>query len=197
MKQLIYTVLFGILILPASYGQQDFRLFKSAVKLNGTSTLHSWSCEAKQVSGQFSLTEANGKLTDFVKFYLEIETNSIKSNKGSMMDNNLYTALKAKDFPKIKVTEKQVKRITLHGTSYTVLILCNLEIAGQSREIELQVEGQKLANGMYEFSGNTTIQMTNWNIQPPTFMAGTMKTGDHVRIDFSVTLARPSAESGK
>ena len=46
-----------------------------------------------------------------------------------------------------------------------------------------------LADGQYQVSGAYPMKMTDFGIEPPTALLGTMTTGDDVTINFNLTLS--------
>ena len=52
--------------------------------------------------------------------------------------------------------------------------------------MEFKVAGRKLSDGSVQFIGSVTFNMTNFNIDPPTAVMGTIKTGDEITIKFQV-----------
>lgn len=169
--------------------QDNYKLKSSTMKIEGTSSLHDWSAEANKVTGTVNFSE-NDLTTALQNVSIEIEVNAIKSEKGSAMDNNIYSALKAKSNPKITFQMTKVNSIKGQISDFNALVTGNLTIAGTTKLVELNVKGRKSTNGNLVFNGVKKIKMTDFNVKPPSFMFGAMKTGDEVTITFSTTFSK-------
>ena len=170
----------------ALQAQQDYRITKATMTIAGTSTMHDWKSNVQTVNGKATVVEANGKLQSISNVNVEVDVYSIKSTKGSMMDNNTYNTLKAKKYPKITFATTKVNSVRQQGSEYIVSVTGNLTLAGQTRPLDLQVTGKLNGNGAIEFRGSKTIKMSNWGIDPPSFMLGSLKVGDDITIEFNV-----------
>jgi polyisoprenoid-binding protein YceI len=107
---------------------------------------------------------------------------SLKSGKGAM-DKNAYNSLK---------TDKH-KQITFQVTSTKITgrnIICNgnLTIAGVTKAIEVSAVYDN-RNGGFGFKGSKKFKMSEYGVEPPTFMFGSIKTGDEITISFDVALS--------
>jgi polyisoprenoid-binding protein YceI len=107
-----------------------------------------------------------------------------------MMDNNTHNALKGKDFPRISFVLTSVGGVKKVGEGYAVTATGNLTLAGQTRPMTMTVTGKTTGENAIEFSGSKSFKMSEFKIDPPVFMMGTLKTGDEVTIKFSVTYSK-------
>ena len=71
----------------------------------------------------------------------------------------------------------------LSNNTYNVKATGNLMIAGSKKDIQLQFSLKADSNKLL-LSGLHEINMTNFGIEAPTAMFGTIKTGDKVTIKF-------------
>ncbi|MBB3697395.1 YceI family protein [Flammeovirga yaeyamensis] len=151
----------------------------SKITIEGTSSLHDWHSDVKQVSGSAQLATDGNKVTSIDQLDLTFVVKSIESGK-SAMNKNIFKALK----------EDKNPNITFKSTSATVdangvvTAKGNLTIAGATKEVTLTansaVNGSKVT-----FEGKTTFNMTEYSVEPPTAMFGTITTGDEVTIVYS------------
>lgn len=169
--------------------QEEFKLVRSTVKIEGTSTLHDWSAEVTKASGKAVMQEGGGNLS-ISSVNIDMEVGSVKSDKGSTMENNIYNALKGKTYPKITFQLTKVNSVSGTAADLTANVSGNLTIAGTTKAVDLAVKGKKKANGELEFSGTKKMKMTTFNVKPPSFMFGAMKTGDDITITFSATFSK-------
>jgi polyisoprenoid-binding protein YceI len=63
-----------------------------------------------------------------------------------------------------------------------------LTVAGKEKTIDLEVAVQKMENKIVGVHGKKTLLMTDYGIEPPTFMLGILKTGNEVSIEFNLQL---------
>jgi len=158
------------------------------MKLSGTSTLHKWDMNAKSFTGdaQFGFTPTNtGKLTNIKSLSFSLPVLNLKSNDRGL-DKNAYKALKADVFKNItyKLTTANVQFIT--GNKYLVKTTGNLSIAGVTNEIAMDVYCMVNNDATITCTGSEHLKMTDYEVKPPTFMLGAMKTGNDITLDFTM-----------
>lgn len=172
---LIITALWGFF----EAGQIKLNAEESSLKITGTSSLHDWEMEVEEfdITGMVNETQVQD-------LEVAIVAKSMKSGK-SIMDGKAYDAVKADDFPKIffkaKTLNIQGKSISGKGT---------LEIGGESRPIDLKADIVKNASSEMQLKGSVPLKMTDFKIDPPTAMFGTLKTGDEVTIYYDILITK-------
>lgn len=164
----------------------------STMTISGTSTLHDWSCDVPGVTGRLQVdTAATSAPMIIASTQVRVPVEQIECHK-SRMNNNLREALEANAYPTIYFMLKEANTATLPDSSgawYTVDANGELIIAGERRSLDLPVKAQRLADGRVRFVGSTSFKMSDWGVEPPSVMLGTIKTGDEVTIDFDVVVA--------
>lgn len=161
-------------------------LAESKLKVLGTSNVHDWEIEAKAMSGKSTMTIDAGDLKAIKSLDFAVEVEQLKSGK-SGMDENTFKALKSKTYKTINFKLVSVVKITETATgNFTVETQGDLTIAGVTKRIN-QAFTVKIVGKKAIFSGKTKIDMTVFEIKPPTALMGTIKTGKDVTIDFKVT----------
>ena len=157
------------------------------ITINGTSTLHNFECSSKVIEGTIDADPAE---RSFASAEISIPVRSIHSDNTSM-DNNMYEALKASEFPAIhfSLTGPDSVRLLKPSVADTVIHLRgNLSIAGKQRPIELPVTVLWSDAGTIVIRGTQKLLMTDFGIDPPTFMLGVLKTGNEVTVEYSIEL---------
>lgn len=181
-NEVFATILF-LLLAVESPAQTKFSFSELIeMKVSGTSTLHDWDMSAEGgVSGSASLTLEGGKLKDISELKVELKAESLKSGTKSM-DTNAYKALNTNKYPTI--TFELVGPINVIGNKVTSN--GKLTISGTSQTIPMvvtyQVNGSKVT-----FSGTKEIKFTDYKIDPPKAVFGTIKTGDELTLAFDIT----------
>jgi len=171
-----------------AYGQGNYRASNFSLVIKGTSNLHDWQSTAKEVRVNGSATVTAGVLKSIQALSVEIPVKTIKSTKGSIMDNKTYDALKANSNPNIQYKLERVTGLSSRAGSYDINATGNLTIAGVTNKIDMYVLGKVGSDGGITFSGSKKLKMTDYKIKPPTALMGTMTTGDEIEIVFQVTL---------
>ncbi len=186
-KTFLFIALLGIT--QFAIGQTQWQVNDTKMQVHGTSTLHDWTSNVTEVDGTADIDYTNNKLKAIENVKISIATKSIDSGKGSVMDNNTYNALMADKYPTIEYALTKVKNITQKGNVFTVSMTGDLTLAGTTKAIDMDVQATVLPNSTLKFEGSKEIDMTNFDIEPPTAMLGTIKTGKTVNITFETTLS--------
>jgi polyisoprenoid-binding protein YceI len=121
-----------------------------------------------------------------------IPVKKLDTDKSSMNDN-MYDALKADDNPNITYELTKVSSGVLPsvaGDSVQLSTTGVLSIAGKQNVIEMNVVGSLTKDGKVQFKGQKKIKMTDFGVDPPTMLFGTIRTGDEVTIKFDLLLAK-------
>ena len=190
MMVLFLTIVFSIFTSGNLLAQQ-FKLdnSKSTLTVYGTSSLHDWEEKAEKQSGSMSiLLSEEGNLT-ISSLAVSVEAESLKSHK-SGMDKNTYKALKTDKYKSIDFKMVSVKQIKdLGNSSYQVTVSGKLTITGNTKTIDLPFKMNVSANSV-TLEGETTFNMSEYGVEPPTALFGTVTTGDQLKIKFKSILTK-------
>ena len=104
------------------------------------------------------------------------------------MTRKIAETFKSDKNPLITFRMTRVDNISQTGSDFTVRAAGTLSMGGASRPLDVVVRGRILPNGDVQFSGIKDMKMTTWQLEPPKAMLGALRTGDDVKVDFSVTL---------
>jgi hypothetical protein len=173
--------------------QQQFVLVpkESRLIISGTSSLHAWQCRAEQPTGKMSAALDNQTLSDIPSLTLSVSVTSIKSigEKGEYydknMDKNVYRALNAEKYPTITFSLNQFSKKLPSPQSTTIEATGLLRINGVAREVILSGICTTTANGL-TIEGKVPLKMRDYNVEPPTAIFGTIKTGNEITIDYKL-----------
>jgi len=102
------------------------------------------------------------------------------------MDENMYSTLKA--------DQNQIIRYTLSGydilngtaTGFAAKTTGTLTIVGKSKVVAMTIDAAREDGGKATAQGEETLLMSDFGIKPPSFMFGTMKVGDQVKVKFNL-----------
>lgn len=163
-----------------------FRSSNLDLSISGTSSLHDWEMKSKQGKCEvvFELGE-NDKITSVSGLNFSLDATTIKSEY-TMMDNNTYKALKTKTNKNISFVLASGTVIQSDASSYLVKVTGNLTIAGKTQKIDLAATAKyNGADKSFTINGSKKLKMTDYGVDPPTAMFGTIKTGNDITISFS------------
>jgi polyisoprenoid-binding protein YceI len=160
------------------------------VTINGTSNLHKWDETVETVTGNGVVVWNSDGSFDLESLNLSMEVKSIKSDMGSIMNNNTYKALKADAHPEIIFTLKSpLKSIQVNSSDKTISAKGSLTIAGVTKLVDILVKINMQEGSKLEFQGAETIKMTDYGVAPPTALFGSLKTGNEVTINFKTNFS--------
>ncbi|MGW8123450.1 YceI family protein [Roseivirga echinicomitans] len=175
-----------ILLMTLSYSvlsaQEQYNLAKADqyFVVKGTSSLHDWHMDATDGEGQAQLMQANGVL-NIKSAQVRFKAESLKSGKNGM-DKNAYKALNTKKFEWVAF-ELSAFEAKQGGKG---IVTGNLTIAGFTKPISFDVETVQ-STGAITITGSSAFKMTDFKVDPPTALLGTIKTGDDVTVEFKLT----------
>jgi YceI-like domain len=161
------------------------------VKVLGTSNLHDWSMEDKDVACSATFMYSAGKTVpaSLATFAFSFPVHNLKSGK-SGMDSKAYDAMKAKDGGNISFTATVSKITPGAGDAFQVKSDGNLTIAGVTKAVVLLAACEVKADGSVSCTGSNILLMSDYQIKPPTYMLGALKTGNKLTIDFTMVVKK-------
>jgi hypothetical protein len=164
---------------------QSFRVKNYKMTVQGTSSLHDWESVVEKAECKGYYVVASNALTDVKDVVVKIPVNSIKSTKGKIMDNKTYDAFNYEKYPNIVFTLTTQK---INPKNSTLDLTGNLAMAGVTKSVNLTVNYKLSPNGELQIIGSKKIIMTDFGMEPPTAMMGTIKVGKDVSVYFEITL---------
>jgi polyisoprenoid-binding protein YceI len=149
---------------------------KSSVLIEGSSSLHDWEMEAKELAGNFDLNE--DKYLETLIF--ESTVSGLVSDK-SKMTKLAQKALKVREYSKI--TFKSSSPVLINEVE--IKLSGFLSVSGVTKEIELSLRPETDDNGI-KLEGSYSLKMTDYGVDPPKALLGAIKTDNEVIINFSL-----------
>lgn len=185
-KIILFALLFGSLQQNVFSQTYNVVATKSEIKVDGTSNLHDWTVISKTGhTGKLTAIFGDGTLKDINQLEFELPAESLKSGK-SGMDKNTYKALKTEKHNRITFKLERINSLTGQPGNYQLNMRGSLTIAGTSKSVDLILNLKETANEL-RLQGNYKLKMTDFNIDPPKALMGTITTGNDVTISFDST----------
>jgi polyisoprenoid-binding protein YceI len=186
----------ALIVTPLLFGtqlqaQDTYKLSGSkenVVKVSGTSNVHDWAMTAENPTCEANfgpLTGTENVPKNLTSLSFSVNAKSLKSEHSSM-DNRTYKVIKADDFPKISFKLTSAVITPVSKGKFTVKGTGTLTIAGVAKTVTLLANGTVKADENIACTGTQKLKLTDYSIQPPSFMLGAMKVGDELSITYTL-----------
>jgi len=156
--------------------------------ISGTSTVRAWSCPAQgalKITPGKSSPPVPGFPTGVQSATITVPVKAIECEEEQMREH-LREALKEKTFPQIVY---QLVQYTMTGPD-AAKATGKMTITGVTKPIDFDIKLVPSAQGVRTV-GETSIDLTQFNVAPPVIWQGLLKVGKDVRIRFDAVLAPP------
>lgn len=182
----LFSVFFLLIVSLNSFSQQyHISNTNSDLKVYGTSSLHDWHEDVEEQKGSIEIDVTEDLKINALN--LQVVSESLKSGKRGM-DKNTYKALNTDEYKIIKFQLTETKNITkLSHQKYKVEAYGNLTISGVTKRIQLNFE-LSMTDNQINLVGEKSFKMTDFKIEPPKALFGTITTGDDITIKFNTVL---------
>ena len=167
--------------------QQTFRPSgDSYVTVTGTSTLHDWEMRSGNVGGEaIFITGESGSPEVLESVMFRLEKTTLKSDK-SGLDRRAYQALNTNRHPEIVFRTNGSNSVRKTGDRYVVNTRGELTIAGVTRQISVNATCINGDDQRLVCSGSRSLKMSEFDIDPPVMMMGTLRAGDEITINYNI-----------
>jgi len=165
---------------------------ESKVWVEGTSSVRGYKCSAVALNA--TLQSAAGNAVQAILAGekavsgadLTIEAAKLECGNGTM-NGHMRKAIKAEANPAIlfKLTSYE---LTKSADTLRIEMTGDLTLAGAQKTITLQARAKDGGNGTLLVDGTHELKMTEYGINPPKLMLGTLKVHDKVKVGFSLVL---------
>jgi polyisoprenoid-binding protein YceI len=185
-RKAILLITLAVITLMMNVGYSQLLKVKSnKMSVQGSSTLHDWESTITKAEWKGNFKIENLSLIDIKDVEVKSPVESIKSTKGKMMDGKTYDAFNYEKFPFIIYTVVSAK---INSATGTIDAQGNLAMAGATRPVSVQAKYKVLPSGDVQISATKTFKMSDFKMEPPTAMMGSIKVGDEVTVNFDVII---------
>ena len=173
----------------------------SELTFQGTSTLHGFTCTTKSiqayidVDAAYQSTNLNTLAHPISAVQIVIPVKSLSC--GGELEGNMYKTLNATKFPYItyKLTGYDIESGSATASGFGAATTGKLTISGKENPIAFKINAIRGADGLVTATGEQTIKMSEFGIKPPTFMLGTLRVGNELKVKFTIKATPASVAS--
>lgn len=192
--QKIIPLLITLLLATGSVFAQDITLTSSessSMIIDGDSNVHDWEAEVTEVNGTLvlqnieSVTAENLTPESFKSLSLTIPVEGIDAGSGGLR-KNIHKNMEKDDFPNVTFELNNVTDISNQNGSLLITANGVITAVGNDYNAEMQVTAN-VQDGNIQFTGEQQLLMTDFGIDPPTAVFGTIRSKDEVLMKFDVT----------
>ncbi|MFA9478134.1 YceI family protein [Phycisphaerales bacterium AB-hyl4] len=177
-----------------------------SVLVEGTSNVHDWTGTTDQVRGWIEVPgdwiEQDGELRlepalqaddATPRIQVQIPTGTLEGNRRGLA-SNMHSALKVSTHPNVTFALVSLESATAadNGTAWTAI--GDLEIAGHSRLLALDLTITPLTNDRLRIDVAKDLLMTDFGIDPPRAMMGMARAADEVQVQISWIVKRQTPQ---
>jgi polyisoprenoid-binding protein YceI len=156
-----------------------------SIKVLGSSNIHDWTMTAPGIESQGDFKIEAGQLRSLHTFSFSVEAKSLKSEHESM-DSRTYKTISADKFPRITYKLNSAVVTLVQKNKYLIKATGDLTISGATQTVVLNVTAIVNADNTITCTGSQKIQLTDYKIEPPTFMLGAMKVKNDLTVQFNL-----------
>ncbi|MEI6264050.1 MAG: YceI family protein [Sphingobacteriia bacterium] len=191
LKKLVLLLGIGFLFSTNSFAQVKYASKSTvSVVVSGTSTLHDWDMKSSSgnFEGMFTLNAANA-ITAVTNISFSTTGEALKSGHGAM-DKNAYKALKTDKSNTISFLSSSASVSPIDASNFLVKANGKLTVAGKTLDTDINATCRVNADKSITIMASKKISMKDYAMEPPSFMMGTIKTGNDVTLKFDFNIAK-------
>lgn len=201
MKRLIFLLTIAAALIFAdltlSHAQNNdisLKLDNHSMLIDGTANVRDWDSEVKKIDAEvvlkeFDLSDLSSLTAEHFKtLKLNMPVSDIESDS-RRLTRNLQDYLKGDDHPYIKFNLKSIENVEAEDNNSAVVTAIGvINAAGVDHEVTMTVNAS-VNSGTVTFSGTQDLLMTDFGIDPPTAVMGTVRARDEIQIIYSLTFS--------
>ncbi len=189
-----FTSLLALLFIFSTATAQDLTFNLSEIhqfKIDGDANVRSWDAEITEADAQLVLTGVENLSLDaltensFGSLEISIPVEGIESDS-RRLTRNLQGYLKGDDFPTITFSLQQINSVSHENGKAQISADGLINAAGVENTVSMNVEAELNDDGSITFSGVQDLLMTDFDIDPPTAIMGTVRSDDEIQIIYQV-----------
>jgi len=170
------------------------KLDNHSMKIDGSANVRDWDSDVKKINAEvvfeaFDLSDLSSLTAEHFKtMKLTMPVSDIESDS-RRLTRNLQGYLKEDDHPNITFNLKSIDNVEVQNNSSAVITAIGvINAAGVDQEVTMTVNAS-VNSGTVTFSGTQDLLMTDFGIDPPTAVMGTVRARDEIQIIYSLTFS--------
>ncbi|HKR62280.1 MAG TPA: YceI family protein [Thermoanaerobaculia bacterium] len=205
-------LLLALLFAATLSGEEKTRFVPTApskLTLAGSSNVAPWRCSGTTLDGRMEVAAPLQRINDIIdtiedgnlarltipsfpppSFELRIPVATLKCGN-RQMERDMTRALRAESYPAIEFHFANVVggvRHDIDGRQYGARIQGTLSLAGERRNVAIDVVAQRVARDRFRLSARLPMRMSDFRIAPPTALFGMIKANDELVVQFDLFL---------
>lgn len=172
-----------------AWGPVAGQVAEAEISISGTSTVRNWTCEVTapvEVSPGGSAARAPGFPDGVQSATVTVQVTEIVCPEEEMIEH-LQEAMRVEEYPEI-VYRLQGYELTDGGEA---TLSGTMTILDTTNPVEIEATLEETGRGV-EVTGETSLDMTEYGVEPPTVMLGMLHVGDVISLDFTTVVSRAS-----
>jgi len=163
----------------------------SNVTIEGSSNLRDWSADVPVVESDFVMSGFSGSDPQDLKpehirtLELRIPVRHIDTGNRAFT-RNLHKYLLMDQHPRILYRLQRVEGITMEGGRAVIRSIGTITAAGREHRVTMRTHAIADKDGSIRFTGEQPLLMSDFGIDPPTALLGTVKAHDAVKVVYDV-----------
>jgi hypothetical protein len=164
----------------------------SEVTIEGTSSMHAFHCKTNKIMAYVDVDPGYTKdLTKVARPIVSVKVNIVVRTLtcgNGQMDKNMYSTLDADKNPIIKYTMSGYDILdgSASPAAFVAKTTGTLTISGTEKVIAMKINAERLSDGKATAQGEQDVLMTDFGIKPPSFMFGSLKVGNEIKVKFNL-----------
>ena len=190
-KFIAAIILSSILLIPDSLSQSlNYTSTDDAhVVVKGTSTLHDWELRSETMMSEVAFITGNGEAFEALESVMFVLEKTTLESDRSRLERMAHEEMDADNYPQITFRSDGNGDIERNGDEYRVTATGDLTISGVSRQISVEATCINTGDEMV-CTGTRDLKMTDYDIDPPTLILGTIRTHDDVTVEFRIVYSQ-------
>ncbi|MDZ7717230.1 MAG: YceI family protein [Balneolaceae bacterium] len=172
---------------------------ESRLWIQGSSNVNQFECYAENYSGEATVPNEVEETpsvinasSELLLLKIDIEVDSFECGKQSM-NKDLQKALQAEKFPEITFLYQNTTLLSEpqnRNDGFELRVHGLLTVAGTTKEIYFNTEAYYINQQRVRAVGKTTINMTDFGVEPPTALMGLIRANEELTVNFDL-IAEP------
>lgn len=171
---------------------------ESRLWIQGSSNVNQFECYADNYAGEATVPQPQGSpsvinaSSELLVLKIDIEVDSFDCGK-QKMNKDLQEALQADKFPEITFLYQDASLISEPqdmDDGFRLRVYGLLTVAGTTKEIDFSTEAYYINQQRVRAVGETTINMTDYGVKPPTALMGLIRADEELTVHFDL-IAEP------